>query len=168
MSAPNTPRDHAPIANDWTLAFTHPLTREASDYWERCRGDRAMPLKRDLTLRGMRNFLSHVALIDVLPRVHGEFDFRVRLAGEATKRVFGNVAGKSFGEFLTAEGEQRWRLGAEAVCARKARLRSHGSVTFEDKTWLDFETLLAPLGVGAEVQTLFTVFVSWSRATADY
>lgn len=79
--------------------------------------------------------------------------------------MFGDVSGKSFGEFLSPEGEKRWRYGAEAVCKRKTRLRNYGSVTFADKRWLDFETLLAPLGVGVEVRALFTVFVSWPRGS---
>ena len=115
--------DESPIANDWTLAFTHHLTREAAGYWERCRGDRTMPTAEDLTVRGMKNFISHVALIEVQSRLQGGLDFRIRLVGESTKRVFGDVSGKSFGEFLSPEGEKRWRYGAEAVCERKTRLR---------------------------------------------
>lgn len=155
--------DDPPIGNDWSLAFAHPLTRAASDYWERCRGERAMPRAEDLAPKEMKAFLARVSLLDVCPRRQGGSDFRVRLAGDETRRVFGDIAKKFLHEFLPPQGEQRWRLAFEAVCTRKKRVRSHGTVSFAGKEWLEFESLVAPLGSDGQVSGLFTVFVSGPR-----
>ena len=151
-----------PVAIDWTLSFAQELTRDGSAYWERCCRGRRMPGAKDLLPRDMKPLLPHVALIDVRSR-QDAYDFRVRLAGDGIRLVFGNVSGKWLNEFLTPRHEQRWRLAFEAVCARRVRVRSHGAVAFAGKQWLDFETLIAPLGHGIVVTDLFVVFTTWSR-----
>lgn len=152
-----------PIANDWTLAFANPLTRQAYEYWNSTRGARAMPEAADLSLRGMRAFVTHTMRVEVRPRAGGGHDFEIRIAGEDVKRVYGDIRHKSLEEFLSPDTEQRWRLGFEAAAEKKAPLRNHGSIAFEGKQWLDYEALVAPLGSGDEVTGLFVVFISWPR-----
>ena len=121
-----------------------------------------MPTARDLLPRDMKAFLPDVALFDVLAR-RQEYDFKVRLAGDGMRRVFGSVARKWLSEFLAPEVEKPWRASFEAVCARRARVRNHGTVSFKESQWLDFEALVAPLGQGVVVTDLFVVFVTWPR-----
>lgn len=56
----------------------HPLLRQLHDYWERQRGDRAMPARADLDPADIKPVLPYLILIDV---ESAPLRFRVRLAG---------------------------------------------------------------------------------------
>lgn len=151
-----------PIFLDWQLGFTHPQTRAASAYWDKIRAGRGMPTRGDLSDAGMAAFAANTTVVEVLGRA-GSWNFRLRDAGEQTRRIFGDVAGKTLGEFLPPASEKRWRYGMEAVANRKVRLRNYGSVTAANKDGLDFETMIAPLGEGGKVSDLLTVITTWPR-----
>jgi len=154
--------DALPIFDDWALAFVHASTQLASKYWDSCRGYRLMPTLSDLSLRGMKAFVADVGLIDVV-RHDGTMEFSIRLVGENVRRVFGNIARRDLREVVPPEGQARWRKGYELTVNAKRRLRVYGTVSFEGKNWLDFESLLAPLGSGDSVTMLFSVFASLQR-----
>src|SRR5437016_4309085 len=118
--------DEPPVFADWELAFARPETRRASEYWEICRGARPMPEPSDITLRGVKAFVSDIALIEIAAKSDGRRDYVVRLAGERVKHLFGNVARKRLGEFLSPKHERRWRRGFDLVCDAQRKLRVHG------------------------------------------
>ena len=100
-------------------------------------------------------------LVSVLRSSDGGHDFKVRLAGEGARSVFGNIADKLISKFFPPEVAERWRFAFEAVSNQKAPLRNCGTVAFKNMNWLDYEVLVAPLGDGESVSDLFVVFVSW-------
>lgn len=62
-----------------------PLLQLAQDYWDRIRGNRPMPARRDLDPAAIVPLLPHVVLMDVLrdgsPGAAWPIDFRYRLLG---------------------------------------------------------------------------------------
>lgn len=59
------------------------IIQEARDYWNRCRGDRAMPSRTDIDPGDIRHLLPNVVLIDIM---QGPLDFRYRLIGTEIDR----------------------------------------------------------------------------------
>jgi hypothetical protein len=100
-------RDGWPSRVDPALAFEALELREALAAWRKAAGDRALPLRTDMTPRLMKHFLSKVALLDIV-RAAGQSRFRVRLSGTALERTFGGMSGKFLDECLSEPFRSRW------------------------------------------------------------
>ena len=151
-----------PIAIDDSLFFVRPETREALAYWKSRLDGRPMPSRADLDPRAMRAFMPNVALVELRQAPDGTQDYYIRLAGTALEQLFGPLTGQSISAFLPAEIEARWRRMFDAARDAAAPIRTIGRIAFQKKTWLEGETLTAPLGAdGKTVSMLFVVLASW-------
>jgi hypothetical protein len=150
------------MAFDWNLQATQPAIMQARDYWQSCRNGRPMPSRADLKPAAMRGFTEHVGLIEIRGGTGGETDYFIRRAGTRWEDVFGPITGRLIHEFLPPQIETRWRQVFDAVCEAKAPLRVATDIRFQQKTWLEAELFVAPLGE-TEVAMLFLAFASWNR-----
>lgn len=150
------------MALDWELLATQPAIISARDYWQSRRNGRLMPNRADLNPVAMRRFTEHIGLIEVRHEPEGEADYFIRRAGTRWEAVFGPITGRSIHEFLPPEIEMRWRQVFDAVCKAKAPVRVTTDIRFQQKSWLDAELFVAPLGE-TEVVMLFLAFTSWNR-----
>jgi hypothetical protein len=130
---------HDDMLLDRELAFEREPTRLACAYWHDRRGDRTMPARGDLAPSGMRKFMSHVGLIDIL-RDSSTADYRIRLAGTRWEAVYGPMTGRCLNEFLAPRLEARWRKAFDSGSLGPVRVGSR--VTYEAKVWLDCEIFI--------------------------
>ncbi|HEX3675602.1 MAG TPA: PAS domain-containing protein [Rhizomicrobium sp.] len=156
-----------PIVIDRTVALTREMTAKAYAYWKSVRGARAMPARKDMTLPGMREFLRHIAFVELRPMADGRTAFFVRLAGDKIENVFGSITGKTLNEFLPTALEARWRLVFEAALEARAPVRIASRVVFGGKEYLASEVLMAPLGDGERVTMLFAALDVWPAVGAE-
>ena len=124
-----------------------------------------MPAFADLKVRGMKEFVANSGLIDVLPLQAGTFDYSVRLTGEKIRERYGAIAHRKLSEFLPPNMERRWRRALDLVRVEKAPLRVHGRMSYENRTWLYQETLLAPLSRADGMIGVFLLVTAWWPAT---
>lgn len=68
------------------LAIESEIQKQVFEYWESCRGTRAMPARADIDPVDIPKLLPHIGLIDVLD---GGQRFYYRLVGTNMNRVFG-------------------------------------------------------------------------------
>jgi hypothetical protein len=156
-SRPNLP----PVFYDWSLAFENETTRKGLAYWNELRGANGLPSVKHFSPRGMKDFISHVSLIESRPREEGKVDYFVRLTGERVRERYGAVAHRKLQEFLPLEMERRWREALDLVRSAQAPLRVHGRMSYADSTWLYQETLLAPLHDDAGTVSTFLLVTAW-------
>jgi hypothetical protein len=159
------PRIHA----DWTLAFLRAEPKKAHAYWNSLRGERPMPARSDLSPRGMREFITHVNLVDVRPASgSGAVDYEVALQGSHALGVFGHLAHRRFGEGLSAVTARRLRECWNLVADSGRPVRISARVTGGDKFWLDSDSLMAPLGgETGSITAIMWVFASWTADEGD-
>ena len=155
--------------NDWALDLSRPETKNALAYWGSIRGERAMPTRRELSPRGMREFLPYVNLVDVQPATEGASShYQISLESAHTRNVFGNLAIHSI---IKSTSPERVRRASECFeLVRKAGRPAHvdSRVTVRGQFWLDSESLLAPLGDrDGQVTAIMWVFVSWTVAAQN-
>jgi hypothetical protein len=153
-----------PVTLDWTLDFASSELKQAMAYWRSCCGQRKRPAREDLNPVGMAAFLKHVVLIDVHHMPGAKRAYRVRLAGTYVEQVYGPISGHQVHEVLPPAISDRWQKCFDAVVAANRPLRLTGRVGFKNKSWLNGEILLAPLGdEGCPVSMIFIAFV-WRTA----
>jgi hypothetical protein len=150
------------MAFDWALRAQQPAIIRARDYWQLRRCERPMPNRADLDPAAMRSFTENVGLVEVRRESGGEVDYYIRRAGAKWEAVFGAMTGRLIHEFLPPEIETRWRQVFDAVCDAKAPLRVTTDILFQNKSWLEAEMFIGPLG-DTEAAMLFLAFASWSR-----
>jgi hypothetical protein len=150
------------MAFDRDLQAKQPAIIRARDYWQSCRGERPMPNRVDLDPVAMRGFTEHVGLVEIRRDTGAEVDYFIRRAGTRWEALFGPMTGRLIQEFLPPEVETRWRQVFDAVCDAKAPLRVTTDILFQNKSWLEAEMFVGPLGDN-EVAMLFLAFTSWTR-----
>jgi hypothetical protein len=152
---------YPPVAYDATLSFEHPALVAALAYWRRQCGDRTMPRRAAIDPRGMKDFLTHVGLVEVLARPGEPIDYFVRVAGQDIEDVLGPRTGRSLTAALPPVLAARWRDGFDRVRELKKPLRATTRVAFENKTWLAAENLCAPISEdGSRVSMMLVGFVA--------
>ena len=156
-----------PIIVDWTLAFVRAECRKAYVYWDSIRGNKAMALRSELSPRGMLEFLTYVNLVDVLPvPENGSIDYQVSLQATHGREVFGHLTRRKIDTVLSEMTARRMCESFELVRAAARPARFQTRVTAGNKSWLDSESLLAPLGNQAnQVTAIMWMFVSWRAVT---
>ena len=156
-----------PIEVDPTLAFSRPENRKALAYWKSICGERGMPTRSDLSPRGMRDFITHVNLVDVWPASGGgSVDYEIALQGSHGREVLGHLVRRKFSAGLSQMTARRLRecLNVVRDCGRPVRVSSR--VTAAGKSWLDSESFMGPLSAPEPINAvagIMWVFVSWTR-----
>lgn len=159
LSSP--PDDLPPVFVDRSLSLTRTATIKGRDYWMDLRRGRAMPARADIAPRDMRDFLSHVGLVEKLQLSGGEEDFAVRLAGGRIEEVFGAIAGRPIGATLPPETAARWRLVLNEVSRGLAPLAVSGRMAYANMRHMKYELFIAPLGEEGVATMLFAVLDVW-------
>jgi hypothetical protein len=154
----------SPILWDWSLAFEQAPTQKAYAYWcSRC-GTHNMPARSDMSPSGMSRFLPHIILVEIQRSPGVEDQYRIRLAGTHVEEIMGPIGGRDIRSFLTPELLDRWREFFGEVRAAEKPARLTGRVSYENKTWLAGEGLLAPLRDETDAVAMLFMAISFRPA----
>jgi hypothetical protein len=139
----------------------HPTLAFLRDYWEKKRGDRAMPSRADINPTELREHLCWVIIMEVLP---GIADFRYKLIGTLVSQYWlRDSTGKTVVEAFSAEspGAAKGVLAMFRKCARdKVIVRSWGSAGWLEGGFEDFDCIVLPLSDdGENVNMILHAFV---------
>lgn len=146
-----------PIALDTGLDFRFPELREGLDYWRAKAAGRAMPVLSDIRPEEIPRLLPYLTLFD-MNWEQGSFSIFPRLAGSKFEEVFGPIHKKPLHTVLPPEILERWHGAARTVIEAGVPLHAAGEVLHEDKSFIAFELLLAPLSrTGEALDTLYLV-----------
>jgi hypothetical protein len=168
-AAPNLPKPELwPITVDWELRFSRPQAQKAFAYWHSLLRGRQMPARRELSPRAMQAFLSYVNLVDVLSLGAGKWDYVISLQSADAHAVLGDIKGRRLAEIFPPPIERRWRSGFDLPCNNVAPVRLLTRASTGNKNWLACEILLAPLGEGENVDSIFWVTVSWPAGDSTH
>ncbi len=144
---------------DQVLEKLHsPVTREALAYWQRIRGARLMPARRDLDPAQITGILPHVMLIQVL---RDPIDFRYRLMGTyLDDRLAQRYTGRRAREFEDkGPGSALWERLCEVVESRSP-VACTLPYTGPDTRLRSAEEVMLPLSEdGMQVTTIFSTIV---------
>ncbi len=138
----------------------HPTLAFLRNYWDRCRGNRAMPSRADISPSDMKEHLGWVLLLDVLP---GAEDFRFRTVGtRVTEYFLQDATGKTIKEAFAPFGEDTVKavLATHRKVAREGIvLRVYGGASLFGRAFLDFDAIYLPLSEdGATVNMILSGF----------
>jgi hypothetical protein len=150
-----------PFVIDRSATFTRPATIQALEYWRSVKGDRAMPARADISPAALRGVLPQIGLVDLPGPDDRPTAYVIRLAGDAITRVFGTLTGKPIDQILPPHILERWIACFDAARADAAPVRAASRIAFQNKTWLQAEVLLAPLGQAGQVSMLFAAVDVW-------
>ncbi|HTQ13920.1 MAG TPA: PAS domain-containing protein [Rhizomicrobium sp.] len=148
------------IEFDRSVSLTRDATRKAYGYWKSVTGDRPWPSRKDISPRGMKDFVKHIGLIEVRP---GRLSptYAVRIAGGIVENVFGSIGGKTLSEFLPASIEARWRIIFDTMLEARAPIRISTRVSFGGRDYLATEALIAPLGEPDGISMILAAVDIW-------
>lgn len=157
-SANRKPIELPSIEVDLSLAFEAPEPRAGLEYWRRKLDGRPMPRRNDIRPEEIPSLLPYTVLFDLTPLPGGGVDMFPRLAGARFEEVFGPIHNRPLSTRLAPEILERWRGVARAMLEHGGPIRAIGNVLHQDKTYIRFELLLAPLGRdGQSADTMFLV-----------
>ncbi|MDP1626408.1 PAS domain-containing protein [Parvibaculum sp.] len=146
-----------PIDLDPALECVAPEVREGLAYWQKQAAGRPMPLRSDIRPEDIVRLLPHLCLFE-LRKAPGGLEIFPRLAGSKFEEVFGPIHNKPLPAVLAPEILERWRSAAAALLEIGAPLRATGRVLHQDKSFIRFEMIMAPLSTtGAEIDMLYLV-----------
>jgi hypothetical protein len=134
-----------PIEVDAELAFEEPIPRAGLEYWRKKAAGRPMPLRGDIRPEEIASLLPHLCLFELTHLPGGGVDLFPRVAGARFEEVFGPIHNRPLTTRLAPEILERWRGVAHAMIEQGGPIRAIGNVLHEDKTFIRFELLLAPL-----------------------
>jgi hypothetical protein len=127
----------------------NPRFRHLLAYWQAKRGDRALPLRRDIDPLELREHLGSLNIIECLP---GLADFRYRLIGTNIAAAYGrDSTGKTVRELYAADDLEycEFLVGIyREVAARGVIARLRVSLRPVNKTYRMADSLLLPLDGG--------------------
>lgn len=147
-----------PIEVDKDLTFEAEEPRKGLEYWRRKTEGRPMPRRNDIRPEEIASLLPYMVLFDITRMPGGGVDLFPRLAGARFEEVFGPIHNRPLSTRLAPEILERWRGVARAMLEHGGPIRAFGNVLHEDKTYIHFELLLAPLGRdGHAADTMFLV-----------
>lgn len=159
-------RELRPFVIDRNPHFTRPATAKALEYWRSVKGDRVMPSRADISPAALRGVLPQIALVDVPGAGDPPTSYVVRLAGDAIIQVYGSLTGKPLDQILPSDILSRWVACFDAARTAAVPIGVTSRVSFQNKTWLQAEVLLAPLGQEDRVCMLFAAVDIWPAEEA--
>jgi len=144
-----------PISLDAKLEFRSAALADSLSYWKKQAAGRQMPLLSDIRPEEIARLLPFLSLFEMRTQ-DGEFSLFPRLAGSKFEEVFGPIHKRELHTVLAPEFLERWHGAARAMIEAGVPLRASGQVLHEDKSFISFEMLLAPLSrTGGDIDTLF-------------
>ncbi|HWI29279.1 MAG TPA: PAS domain-containing protein [Stellaceae bacterium] len=147
-----------------SAALGAPRLKEALLYWQRKRGSRAMPSRRDLDPIEMPKLLPFVMLYDVLA---SPLDFRYRLIGTEVRSILAaDYTGKRFSEVPgKGRGSVVWDNCEQVVLSKMPFSRSPPYVGPE-RVLRACENLLLPLSDDGVAVNMILQAISFERGIA--
>ena len=146
-----------PIALDTDLDCEMPELSYGLNYWQRKAAGREMPLRADILPEEIPRLLPCVTLFEIRKQ-SGFLEIFPRVAGARFEEVFGPIHNRPLSTVLAPEILERWLGAVRALIEARQPLRGQGQVLHEDKTFIRFEILLAPLSkTGEELDMIFLV-----------
>jgi hypothetical protein len=128
------------------LRLSNPVLSSLQDYWQRKRGQRAMPARADINPAELKAHVGWVVLVDALPALS---DFRFRIIGTRVSDYFPpNSTGKLVSEAFAPYGEAIVRVmqaSYRKVTRERIVLHAWGAADWVGKEFLDFDALYLPL-----------------------
>lgn len=124
-----------------------PELQELYRYWQRLRGERSMPARRDFDPIDVRKLLPHLMLVDVNPDAPRERRYCVRLHGTAQVEAQG-VDWTGFHPHDKTDKVSADRLcdvGDHVVAHREPWISTGNLYWMPSKPYYRFETILLPL-----------------------
>ena len=123
--------------------------QELHTLWQRMRGRRGIPSRRDFDPIEVPWLLSRMFLVDVLPGAVPEQRYRVRLEGTELVASHGrDWTGKYLHEVNELASADRLVAVADRIVAGRAPFMSTGQLYWlSDKRYYHYESILLPLGV---------------------
>lgn len=158
---PSVSDDLPPVFVDRSLAMTRTATIKGRDYWNKLRGARPMPMRADVVPRDMREFLSHVGLVEIVSGANGAVDYTMRVAGGKIEEIFGSLTGQLIAKTLPQDTAARWRLVFEEIRKGGVPLAVSGRVAYANLRHLKYELFAAPLGEDGTVSAILGVLDIW-------
>lgn len=160
------PSDALPTMHiDREVSLTKPATIKVYDYWRARRGNRVVPLRKDIHPKDLKAYIGQVGLIEVKENDKG-VDYLVRLAGSRLEEVMGPITGKLFSECLPSAIEVRWRMVCDEVRRSGGPLSVSGRVAHERRFWLQAEVFVGPLAdENGKITQLLLGAETWSAPT---
>ena len=138
-----------------------PRLKEALAHWERLRGGRAMPSRRDLDPVEMPRLLPYLMLLDVEPQ---PLDFRYRLIGTEARSILArDYTGLRFSELPgKGRGSVVWE-NCEEVVLTKSPVSRNAPYVGPERYLRDCENLLLPLSENGTEVSMIVKFISFVR-----
>ena len=129
------------------IAECRPEVRALHDIWQRMRGGRGLPSRRDFDPVEVPQLLSRMFLIDVLPGASPERRYRVRLKGTELVVLLGrDWTGRFLHEFSDLEAADHLVAVADHVVASRMPFISSGLFyRARDRSTCQSESILLPL-----------------------
>ncbi len=130
------------------LPIAHPELARLYRYWDRKRGDRAMPQKRDILPEEMTGLLGNLFMVDVV-REESQTRFRYRLVGTALTAIMDQeLTGRFIDQmpFLY----RKFALPAYREILRVGRPTYKETNAFEGWLVIRYKRLLLPLSLDGE------------------
>ena len=129
-------------------ASRDPDLRALYEYWNRVRGDRAMPRRADIDPSEIPKLLPYIIMYNAAA---GD-GYTIRLVGEQVVRLNGiNGTGRKAGSIMTPRGAEMMNRILDAVVTERAPKFRAGKVYWHpDKTYRDFEACFLPLSADGE------------------
>ncbi len=127
--------------------------QELHAVWQRMRGARELPARRDFDPVEVPWLLSRMFLVDVLPTDVAARRYRVRLEGTELVASHGrDWTGRFLHEVNELAAADRLVAAADYVVARRAPLMSAGQLYWlADKRYYHYESIVLPLAVDDRV-----------------
>jgi hypothetical protein len=128
-----------------------PVLSAALAYWQKQRGARALPRRRDIDPAGLREVLAHLQITEVVGQ-----RFRYRLVGTAIVEAFGaEFTGRFVDELVSGERDNFVHACYRAVCRAKRPAFVRSKYITTKKVDLTANRLLLPLSEdGREVNQI--------------
>lgn len=137
--------DWGPLKYDPDLDFQHPLLREAYDLWERLKGARDLPSRRDLDpIQIPRAMLPHIQLLDIEPGPPERFCWRL-IGTHVTTALGRDSTGRYWDDLYDEPTLRSFMTGVEWIQANRQPLRCFGKSDFAKKHFQSFEGIEMPL-----------------------
>jgi hypothetical protein len=128
---------------DPTLVFSDPVYEQCLSLWRSKAGTRSMPAKSEITPRDLKDFLSHIAIVQRVAENPSQYVWRV--IGTKVAAVTGHHTGKTLEETLPSELLPRWIECGDLVLDGGQPLRFLGQVHLNGREYLAAENLFVPL-----------------------
>lgn len=144
---------------DYSLVSEFPLIQRTEKYWNQVRGEKAIPLKKDLNPGDIRDILPFVQLYDILDNAAA---YRARLMGTQIVSYFKtNPTGRVFDKSVEHPLIQRMLVVLNQVATKRCPLiaRTDRS-TIDNFEYASVETVYLPFSEnGIEVSVVMAVTV---------